>query len=107
MKLTLTVALLVAAPAPAADEKDSARLPEGPGKEIAGRICLECHDSGNFRKARLTSEEGRIRWRTWWSAAPKARHRKSKRWSSTWLGTSARTPRCASTRRQQRALARP
>src|ERR1035438_10584436 len=57
MKLTLTVALLVAASAPAADEKDAARLPEGPGKEIAGRICLECHDSGNFRKARLTSDE--------------------------------------------------
>jgi competence protein ComEA len=57
MKLTLTVALIVAASAPAADEKDVARLPEGPGKEIAGRICLECHDSGNFRKARLTSDE--------------------------------------------------
>src|ERR1022692_5286929 len=57
MRLTLAVALLVAACAPAADEKDAARLPEGPGKEIAGRICLECHDSGNFRKARLTSEE--------------------------------------------------
>ena len=57
MRLTLTVALVVAACAPAADEKDAARLPDGPGKEIAGRICLECHDSGNFRKARLTSEE--------------------------------------------------
>ena len=48
---------MVAVCAAAADEKDAARLPEGPGKEIAGRICLECHDSGNFRKARLTSEE--------------------------------------------------
>src|ERR1017187_7445606 len=57
MRLTLTVALVVAACAPAADEKDAARLPDGPVKEIAGRICLECHDSGNFRKARLTSEE--------------------------------------------------
>jgi competence ComEA-like helix-hairpin-helix protein len=57
MKLTLTVALMVVACAPAADEKDAARLPDGPGKEIVGRICLECHDSGNFRKARLTSEE--------------------------------------------------
>src|ERR1022692_909435 len=56
MRLTLAVALLVAACAPAADEKDAARLPEGPGKEIVARICLECHDSGNFRKARLTSE---------------------------------------------------
>ena len=57
MRLTLTVALMVAASAPAADEKDAARLPEGPGKETVGRICLECHDSGNFRKARLTSDE--------------------------------------------------
>ena len=57
MKLTLAVALVVAACAAAADEKDAARLPDGPGKETVGRICLECHDSGNFRKARLTSEE--------------------------------------------------
>src|ERR1035437_6889425 len=57
MRLTLTVSLLLAACAPGADEKDAARLPDGPGKEIAGRICLECHDSVNFRKARLTSEE--------------------------------------------------
>ena len=57
MKLTLAVALVVAARAPAAGEKAAARLPEGPGKEMVGRICLECHDSGNFRKARLTSEE--------------------------------------------------
>src|ERR1019366_1624418 len=57
MRLTLTVALLVAAVASAADQKDAARLPDGPGKEIAGRICLQCHDSANFRKARLTSEQ--------------------------------------------------
>jgi competence protein ComEA len=57
MKVKFVVSLLLAACAPGADEKDAARLPDGPGKEIAGRICLECHDSGNFRKARLTSEE--------------------------------------------------
>src|ERR1035438_7592988 len=57
MKLTLTVALLVAASAPAADEKDAARLPEGPGKEIVARVLFRSHDSGNFRKARLTSDE--------------------------------------------------
>ena len=57
MKVKFVVWLLLAACAPGADEKDAARLPDGPGKEIAGRICLECHDSGNFRKARLTSEE--------------------------------------------------
>ena len=57
MKVKFVVWLLLAACAPGADEKDAARLPDGPGKEIAGRICLECHDSGNFRKARRTSEE--------------------------------------------------
>ena len=57
MKVKFVVSLLLAACAPGADEKDAARLPDGPGKEIAGRICLECHDSGNFRKARLPSEE--------------------------------------------------
>jgi competence protein ComEA len=50
-------ALLMLAYAGAADEKRAARLPDGPGKEITGRICTECHDAGNFRKARLTSEE--------------------------------------------------
>jgi competence protein ComEA len=49
--------LLALAGAPAADEKDAGRLPEGPGKEIVGRICIECHDSGNFRKARYSTEE--------------------------------------------------
>ena len=43
--------------APAADEKEVARLPEGRGREIVGRLCLNCHDSGNFRKARYNSDE--------------------------------------------------
>jgi len=43
--------------AAAVDEKEAARLPDGPGKEIVSKICLGCHDSGNFRKARFTSEE--------------------------------------------------
>ena len=49
--------LLALACAPAADEKEASRLPDGAGKEVVGKICLECHDSGNFRKARFTSEE--------------------------------------------------
>ena len=49
--------LIALACAPAADEKDAARLPEGPGKEVVGKICIDCHDSGNFRKARFTTEE--------------------------------------------------
>ena len=42
--------------APAADEKDAAGLPDGPAKEAVAKICLGCHDSGNFRKARMDSE---------------------------------------------------
>jgi competence protein ComEA len=49
--------LLALACAPAADEKEAGRLPDGAGKEIVGRICIDCHDSGNFRKARFSSEE--------------------------------------------------
>ena len=57
MKLALPLMLLALACAPAADEKEVARLPEGPGKETVGRICMNCHDSGNFRKVRFSSEE--------------------------------------------------
>jgi competence protein ComEA len=49
--------LLALACAPAADEKELARLPDGPGKELVGKICLGCHDSGNFRKTRFSTEE--------------------------------------------------
>ena len=49
--------LFCLAGAPAADEKEAARLPDGPGKEVVGKLCLNCHDSGNFRKARYASEE--------------------------------------------------
>ena len=49
--------LLGLACAAAADDKDVARLPEGPGKEVVGKLCMVCHDSGNFRKARYSSEE--------------------------------------------------
>ena len=34
-------------------EEEAKRLPEGPGREITGKVCLNCHDSSNFRKARL------------------------------------------------------
>ena len=49
--------LIALACAPAADEKDAARLPDGPGKEVVGKMCIDCHDSGNFRKSRFTTEE--------------------------------------------------
>jgi competence protein ComEA len=36
----------------AADD-DAKLLPDGPGKELIARTCLECHDSASFRKKRL------------------------------------------------------
>ena len=54
---TIHLMLLALACAPAADQKEAASLPDGPGKEIVGKICLNCHDSGKFRKARQDSEE--------------------------------------------------
>jgi competence protein ComEA len=54
---TICLILFALACAPAADEKDAARLPDGPGKDAVGKLCIDCHDSGNFRKARLTTEE--------------------------------------------------
>ena len=41
----------------AADPKDAAALPDGEGKALVGRICIDCHGSGNFRRARLTRDE--------------------------------------------------
>jgi competence ComEA-like helix-hairpin-helix protein len=57
--MTLTLAFVLLLPAlalGAADEKEIARLPDGPGKDTVGRICMVCHDSGNFRKVRFTAE---------------------------------------------------
>ena len=51
------VMLIALGCAPAADEKGAARLPDGPGKETVGKLCVDCHDTGNFRKARFSSEE--------------------------------------------------
>jgi competence ComEA-like helix-hairpin-helix protein len=36
----------------AADD-DAKLLPEGPSKELVAHTCLQCHDSGSFRKKRL------------------------------------------------------
>jgi competence protein ComEA len=55
--MTICLSLVALAGAWAADEKDAAGLPDGPGKEIVGRMCLSCHDSGNFRKKRCDGEE--------------------------------------------------
>jgi len=39
------------------DQKDAALLPDGPGKAAVIKMCIDCHDTGNFRKARLSAEE--------------------------------------------------
>ena len=41
----------------AADEKEAAQLPDGEGKALVGKVCIDCHGAGNFRRARLTPEE--------------------------------------------------
>jgi len=56
LKRTFIATLVFAACAAAAAGDDAARLPEGPGRELTARVCLACHDSGNFRKARLGAE---------------------------------------------------
>ncbi|MEO8369049.1 MAG: helix-hairpin-helix domain-containing protein [Candidatus Solibacter sp.] len=53
----VSLMLLTLLCAAAADEKDAALLPDGPGKAAVVKMCIDCHDTGNFRKARLTAEE--------------------------------------------------
>jgi competence protein ComEA len=38
---------------------DAQALPDGPGKEMVVKACIDCHGAGNFRKMRLTEDE-------WW-----------------------------------------
>jgi competence ComEA-like helix-hairpin-helix protein len=40
-----------------ADGDDAKLLPDGPGKELIGRTCLQCHDSSSFRKKRLNRDD--------------------------------------------------
>jgi competence protein ComEA len=50
-----TVCLVLGSTAIAADE-EAKLLPDGPGKELVGRMCFECHGAGNFRKVRLSRD---------------------------------------------------
>jgi competence protein ComEA len=59
---TKTFCILVAAASlclalPADDEVKA--LPDGPGKELVAKVCIDCHTSASFRKMRLTEDE-------WW-----------------------------------------
>jgi competence protein ComEA len=51
MNLLLTLILL------AADPQEMKLLPDGAGKDVVVKTCLECHGVANFRKARKDSDE--------------------------------------------------
>ena len=51
MNLLLTLILL------AADPQEIKLLPDGAGKDVVVKACLECHGVANFRKARKDSDE--------------------------------------------------
>jgi len=57
LKAALFGVCLAAFCMPQGDPKDVAALPDDPGKAAVVKMCFDCHDSGNFRKARFTSEE--------------------------------------------------
>jgi cytochrome c1 len=42
-----------------AADNEGKNLPDGPGKELVAKVCLECHTAGTFRKKRLNEDE-------WW-----------------------------------------
>jgi competence ComEA-like helix-hairpin-helix protein len=38
---------------------DAKDLPDGPGKELVAKVCIDCHSAGAFRKQRFSEDE-------WW-----------------------------------------
>ena len=57
MSKTLSMLLLLASLLSAADEKEIKLLPDGAGKDVVVKSCLECHGVANFRKARKDADE--------------------------------------------------
>ncbi len=57
MKTLAVLLAAIALCAYATDEKDAGRLPDGEGKALVGKVCVDCHGSGNFRRKRFTAEE--------------------------------------------------
>jgi competence protein ComEA len=55
-KRKLAFCFLAAALLAAAADDDVKMLPDGPGKEVIVRTCLECHDAASFRKKRLNQD---------------------------------------------------
>jgi competence protein ComEA len=52
-----TILLALAGLAIAADQMEIKLLPEGEGKAVAVKSCLECHGAATFRKARKSQDE--------------------------------------------------
>ena len=40
----------------AADD-EGANLPEGPGKELVAKVCIDCHSAATFRKMRMNEDQ--------------------------------------------------
>jgi competence protein ComEA len=55
--MKLPFCFLAAALLAAAADDDAKLLPDGPGKEVVVRTCLECHDAATFRKKRLNRDD--------------------------------------------------
>src|SRR5580704_5242268 len=53
-----TLCLVAACSIAVALANDEAKdLPDGPGKELVAKVCIDCHTSATFRKARLSEDE--------------------------------------------------
>ena len=48
----VVVLLALAAMALAADEKEAKALPDGKGKDVVAKSCIQCHGAATFRKQR-------------------------------------------------------
>jgi len=57
VRVHLCLCLAACSLAFAADDQDDKRLPEGAGKDLVARTCLQCHGAANFRKARQNRQE--------------------------------------------------
>jgi competence protein ComEA len=56
-RVPLVFCFLAAAILAMAADDDAKLLPDGPGKEVIVRACLECHDASGFRKLRLNRDD--------------------------------------------------
>lgn len=54
--LGLALAAVAFAAAQGTDE-DAKALPEGTGREVVAKVCLNCHEAASFRKIRLDHDE--------------------------------------------------